>query len=72
MIYAIINRKMAIEAGFKEISHVAIDNFMVVNENELRLLGDDIDETAKRLEGYLMTNSEVKEWIRTKNSMKYD
>ena len=32
---------------------------MIVNENELRLIGNDIEEVAKSLDGKLLTHAEV-------------
>lgn len=66
MIYAIINKDMAANAGFQENTHNVYDSMMIVNENELRKLGGDINDVATSLGGYLMTNSEMKEWIRTR------
>ena len=63
MLYAVINKDMAVAKGFSEITHNVYDDDMVVNENELRLLGDDI---ARQLGGRTMTLNELTEIIRKK------
>ena len=66
MIYAIINKDMATKAGFQENTHNVYDSMMIVNENELRKLGGDIDDVAVSRGGYTMTNPELTEWLRTR------
>ena len=66
MIYAIINKDMATKAGFQENTHNVHESMMIVNENELRKLGGDIDDVAASLGGHTMTNSELTEWLRTR------
>ena len=62
MIYAIINTKKGEEQGFLALSHRTLSkgNKMIVNENELRLVDEDIIEAVKKLGGTeLLTNSEL-------------
>ena len=66
MLYALINKNNAVAEGFSEITHDVYDDDMVVNENELRLLGDDIDDIARQLGGRTMTLNELSEIIRKK------
>ena len=69
MLYALIDKDMAVAKGFSEITHNVYDDDMVVNENELRLLGDDIDDIddiARQLGGRTMTLNELSEIIRKK------
>ena len=66
MIYAIINKDMATKAGFQENTHNVYDSMMIVNENELRKRGGDINDGATSLGGHTMTNPELKEWLRTR------
>ena len=63
MLYALINKNKAVAKGFSEITHNVYDDDMIVNENELRLLGDDI---ARQLGGRTMTLNELSEIIRKK------
>ena len=64
MLYALINKNKAVTKGFSEITHNVYDDDMVVNENELRLLGDDIDGIARQLGGRTMTLNELSEIIK--------
>ena len=64
MRYAIIDIDKAKGAGFQEILHNCYGSKMVVNENELRHLDKDIDEVARKLGGYTLSNSELTEYIR--------
>ena len=64
MLYALIDKDMAVAKGFSEITHNVYDDDMVVNENELRLLGDDIDGIARQLGGRTMTLNELSEMIK--------
>ena len=66
MLYALINKDMAVAKGCAEITHNVYDDDMVVNENELRLLGDDSDNIARQLGGRTMTLNELSEIIRKK------
>ena len=66
MIYAIINKDKAAKAGFQENTHNVYDSMMIVNENELRKLGGDINDVATNLGGHTMTNPELTEWLRTR------
>lgn len=66
MLYALIDKDMAVAKGFSEITHNVYDDDMIVNENELRLLGDDIDDIARQLGGRTMTLNELSEIIRKK------
>ena len=68
MLYAIINTKKGEEQGFIAISHRMLSkgNKMIVNENELRLVDEDLMEAVKKLGGTeLLTNSELHNLIRT-------
>ena len=62
MLYSIINTKKGEEQGFLALSHRTLSegNQMIVNENELRLVDEDIIEAVKKLGGTeLLTNSEL-------------
>ena len=62
MLYAIINTKKGEEQGFLKLSHRLLSNGkkMIVNENELRLVDEDLSESAKKLGGdKLLTNREL-------------
>ena len=62
MLYAIINTKKGEEQGFIALSHRTLSkgNKMIVNENELRLVDEDIIIAVKKLGGTeLLTNSEL-------------
>ena len=62
MLYAIINTKKGEEQGFLALSHRTLSegNKMIVNENELRLVDEDLMEAVKKLGGdKLLTNSEL-------------
>ena len=62
MLYSIINTKKGEEQGFLAISHRTLSkgNKMIVNENELRLVDEDIMEAVKKLGGTeLLTNSDL-------------
>lgn len=69
MIYAVINVDMAVEHGFDLATHNVYDNRMIVNENELRMLGDDISSVASSLGGYTMSSSEISDFIRLKKEL---
>ena len=62
MLYSIINTKKGEEHGFLALSHRTLSegNQMIVNENELRLVDEDLMEAVKKLGGTeLITNSEL-------------
>ena len=62
MLYSIINTKKGEEQGFLAISHRTLSkgNKMIVNENELRLVDEDLIEAVNKLGGTeLLTNSEL-------------
>ena len=62
MIYAIINTKKGEEQGFLALSHIMLSegNQMIVNENERRLVDEDLMKAVKKLGGTeLLTNSEL-------------
>ena len=68
MLYALINTKKGEKQGFLALSHSMLSkcNKMIVNENELRLLDEDLMEAVKKLGGTeLLTNSELHNLIRT-------
>lgn len=62
MLYSIINTKKGEGKGFLALSHRTLSkgNKMIVNENELRLVDEDLMRAAKKLGGKeLLTNSEL-------------
>lgn len=61
MLYSIIDAKLGEEKGFLPLTHRTLENgeLMVVNENELRKLGDDITAEARKLGGSIMTYGEL-------------
>ena len=62
MLYAIINTKKGEEQGFLKLSHRLLSegSKMIVNENELRLVDEDLMKSVKKLGGTeLLTNSEL-------------
>ena len=62
MLYAIINTQKGEEQGFLTLSHRTLSKGkkMIVNENELRLVDEDLIEAVKKLGGTeLLTNSEL-------------
>ena len=64
MIYAVIDKNKGDSAGCLMITHNTDGDKMIVNENELRLRGDDIAAVAKSLDGELMSYGQLLEWIR--------
>ena len=67
MLYSIINTKKGEEQGFLALAHRMLSegNQMIVNENELRLVDEDIMESVKKLGGdKLLTNRELKDIIK--------
>ena len=68
MLYSIINTKKGEEQGFLALSHRTLSegNQMIVNENELRLVDEDLMEAVKKRGGTgLLTNSELRNIIKT-------
>ena len=68
MLYSIINTKKGEEQGFLALSHRMLSegNHMTVNENELRLVDEDLSEAVKKLGGdKLLTNRELNDIIKT-------
>ena len=68
MLYAIINTNKGEEQGFLSLSHRTLSegNQMIVNENELRLVDEDLMKAVKKLGGTeLLTNSELNNIIKT-------
>ena len=62
MLYAIINTKKGEEQGFLSLSHRTLSKGkkMIVNENELRLVDEELIEAVNKLGGdKLLTNSEL-------------
>ena len=67
MLYAIINTKKGEEQGFLKLSHRLLSNGkkMIVNENELRLVDENLSESVKKLGGdKLLTNRELHDIIK--------
>ena len=67
MLYAIINTKKGEEQGFLKLSHRLLSNGkkMIVNENELRLVDENLSESVKKLGGEkLLTNRELHDIIK--------
>ena len=68
MLYAIINTKKGEEQGFLPLSHRTLSKGkkMIVNENELKMVDEDLMKAVKKLGGTeLLTNSELHNIIRT-------
>lgn len=63
MQYCIANKQKALEYGFMELTHISLNGKMVLNENELRLINEDIGEAAKAVQGDIMSYSEIKNYI---------
>ena len=62
MLYAIINTQKGEEQGFLTLSHRTLSKGkkMIVNENELKMVDEDLMEAVKKLGGTeLLTNSEL-------------
>ena len=67
MLYAIINTKKGDEQGFLALSHRMLSNGkkMIVNENELKMVDEDLMKAVKKLGGTeLLTNSELNNIIK--------
>ena len=68
MLYAIINTKKGEEQGFLTLSHRTLSKGkkMIVNENELKMVDEDLIEAVKKLGGTeRLANSELHNIIRT-------
>ena len=68
MLYSIINTKKGEEQGFLALSHRTLSNGkkMIVNENELKMVDEDLMRAVKKLGGTeLLTNSELHIIIKT-------
>lgn len=68
MLYAIINTQKGEEQGFLTLSHRTLSKGkkMIVNENELKMVDEDLMEAVKKLGGTeLLTNSELRNIIKT-------
>ncbi len=68
MLYAIINTKKGEEQGFLTLSRRTLSKGkkMIVNENELKMVDEDLMEAVKKLGGTeLLTNSELHNIIKT-------
>ena len=68
MLYSIINTKKGEERGFLALSHGTLSKGkkMIVNENELKMVDEDLMKAVKKLGGTeLLTNSELHNIIRT-------
>lgn len=61
MLYSIINTQKGVNAGFVRSAHILLagGEKMIVNENELRVVDDDIEKAAKALGGSLITYGEA-------------
>lgn len=64
MLYTIVTKEKGTENGFKPENHTCLGDMMVLNENELRKIDDDIEAAAHYIGGTIMTNSEVKQFIK--------
>ena len=70
MLYAIIDTKKGEGQGFLKLSHRLLSNGkkMIVNENELRLVDENLSESVKKLGGEkLLTNRELHDIIKSSN-----
>lgn len=68
MLYSVINTKKGEEQGFLSISHRTLSKGkkMIVNENELKMIDEDLMKAVKKLGGTeLLTNSELNNIIKT-------
>lgn len=64
MLYTIVDKDIAENAGFRPSGHLVFDGKMVLNENELRTKGSDISDIANRMGGVLLTRDESVETIK--------
>ena len=70
MLYAIIDTKKGEGQGFLKLSHRMLSegSKMIVNENELRLVDENLSESVKKLGGEkLLTNRELHDIIKSSN-----
>lgn len=68
MQYAIINTQKGEEHGFFSLTHRTLSKGkkMIVNENELKMVDEDLMKAVKKLGGTeLLTNSELHNLIKT-------
>lgn len=72
MLYTIVDKAIAENAGFRPSGHLVFDGKMVLNENELRTKGSDISEIANRMGGVLLTRHEAIETIKRSNNRKQE
>lgn len=59
MLYTIIDKDRGEQNGFRSVNHRIIRSKMILNENDLRKLGEDITTVAQMLGGVIMTHSEL-------------
>ena len=72
MLYTIVDKFTAENAGFRPYGHLVFDGKMVLNENELRTKGSDISEIANRMGGVVLTRDEAVETIKHSNNSKQE
>ena len=72
MLYTIVDKTIAENAGFRPSGHLVFDGKMVLNENELRTKGSDISDIANRMGGVLLTRDEAIETIKRSNNSKQE
>lgn len=72
MLYTIVDKDIAENAGFRPSGHLVYDGKMVLNENELRTNGSDISDIANRMGGVLLTRHEAIETIKHSNNSKQE
>lgn len=72
MLYTIVDKFTAENAGFRPSDHLVFDGKMVLNENELRTKGSDISEIANRMGGVLLTRHDAIETIKRSNNSKQE
>lgn len=65
MLYTIIDKDKGEQHGFRAVTHRIIKGKMILNENDLRRLGEDITSVATMLEGEILTHSELINKIKT-------
>ena len=63
MLYTIVDKDIAENAGFRPSGHLVFDGKMVLNENELRTKGSDISDIAYSMGGVLLTRDDAVETI---------
>lgn len=72
MLYTIVDKFTAENAGFRPSGHLVFDGKMVLNENELRTKGSDISDIANRMGGVLLTRHDAIETINHSNNSKQE